>query len=130
MGSSRETGEGEEEGTIRVKQHPRKRGSSEKGRTCKVGLDGNFKEPFRASRVFEIFPLKELQASVDSSADSARGQQRRKRRKLRARRARSINELIKIPSKPGSQSSFFDDDAPLCLSKALFRVAVHRSREE
>lgn len=31
--------------------------------------NGNFKEPFRASRVFEIFPLKKLQASVDSSVD-------------------------------------------------------------
>lgn len=39
------------------------------GADGKVELDGNFKEPFRASRVFEIFPLKELQASIDSSAE-------------------------------------------------------------
>lgn len=46
-------------------------------------LDGNFKEPFRGSRVFEIFPLKELQAWIDSSVDPLGGQQRQIRQELR-----------------------------------------------
>lgn len=61
-------------------------------------LDGNFKEPFRGSRVFEIFLLKELQASVDSSFDSHRGQQPGK---LQGSSRDPVDiQLIKTPSKP------------------------------
>lgn len=81
------------------------------------------------SRIFEIFPLKKLQAPVPRFFFPRRQQ---RRRKLRGEAGRYL-ELIKIPSEPGPLSPSLSLSRSLFAHRpfhspttALFPVAIHR----